>query len=127
MKLTNKEKAIIENLRKEEEKEKPYREAFLKHDLWDCDCFDQYCDFDFSNPFKNNSGFPQLTEAEVKGLIKAFQDSFEKVLEKGARFVSYIDDGEELWYDDEGYGIEGVDNDWAEKYLENFKELRKRK
>lgn len=125
MKLTDKEKEIIKKLRDEEENEKPYREAFLKHDLWTSECFDRDSDLALENPFKNDHGFPQITKAEVDGIIKVFKESFEKILDKGARFVSYIDDGEELWYDCVGYGIEGVDNYWAEKHLENFKVLRK--
>lgn len=125
MKLTDEEKEVIKKLREEKESDKPYREAFLKHDLWTSD--------GFSRDFKIEIDIPrdiseEMTQEDVLMLTKLFQDSFKIILKKGERFVSSIYEGEELWDNyDSNYGIEEKDNKWAEKHLENFKVLRKRK
>lgn len=45
--------------------------------------------------------------------------SISPVVPKGAPFVCYLEDGDELWFDDVNYGIESQDKKWAELHLEN--------
>jgi hypothetical protein len=35
-----------------------------------------------------------------------------------------MEDGDELWYDDENYGIESMDDDWAKENLVNIREIK---
>jgi len=44
----------------------------------------------------------------------------------GTKFDCYIDDGHERWYDTV-YGIEGMDANWARKYLRDIRPVVRKK
>jgi len=120
MKLTLSEKKVIEEMRKQAEAEKPYREAFLKHDLYD-HSFLRGCYFQFESPCEYDF---HLSLEQVQKITDFFNGGFHVLLKKGARLISYLREGEELWFDEENGIIEELGNNWAEKHLENFKKLR---
>lgn len=66
-----------------------------------------------------------LTGDEMEKLIHEFKDQFELAVKKGTRFVAYWYYDSLMWYDDIGYGIEEKEDHWAEKYLENIREIRR--
>lgn len=107
---------------KKEQESIPVKEGFLKFDLHSF--HEQYSGF---APGKyqifQKHNFWLFTDKEKAEIIKDFTERFTKVLNKGDRFVCFLEDGRETWYDDEGYGVEAMDTDWANKYLENIKAL----
>lgn len=60
------------------------------------------------------------TKKEKENIIKDFKSRFELVLPAGTKFVCFLYEGREEWYDDVNYGLEGMDAAWAEKYLEKI-------
>jgi hypothetical protein len=120
MKLTPAEEQVIKEMREKAEAQKPFREAFLKHDLYD-HLYLNGCYFQFKSPYEYDF---HLSPEQVQEITDFFKGRFHLLLKKGARLVSYIEEGEEQWYYEENGVIEGVGNDWAEKHLENFKNLR---
>lgn len=102
-----------------DEENKPKKKGFLKFDLYNFN-------FDYrQNVFEieNESGFWLHTLEEKENLIASFKGRFEQVLKAGAEFTCYIRDGEEEWHDNENYGVESMNENWAEKYLENIHEI----
>jgi hypothetical protein len=100
-----------------EEGEKPIKTGELKHDLY---CFD-------SNAVKyhmNNMEYWMVTKEEVDLFIATVEKLCCSLdLKKGAKFICFLEDGGESWYDDVNYGVEGVGADWAEKHLTNIKKV----
>ena len=96
------------------EEERIRKIGFLRCDLYTTDNhFDsRYFDDDW------------IFTSDVKDqYIKEFEAGFELALPKGTKFVCYIEDGEESWFDDINYGAENLDKAWADKYLEKVEEL----
>jgi hypothetical protein len=63
---------------------------------------------------------------EKELLVQKCAPSFEKVLDKGSRFLCYIDShrgGGESWWDEKGEHVEDYLRVWAEENLENIREL----
>lgn len=117
MKLTKEEEAIILARREKEEANKPKKEGFLKENLYTVEGIDSwiYNDWFFS-------------EQEKQKEIENFTNSFNPALKAGTRFICYINsENEESWYDDEGYGIEAMDADWAEEYLRDIAPIKSEK
>jgi hypothetical protein len=108
---------------KKEQESTPIKEGFLKVDLYD---FDAQYSSDPPGRYQipeEQLDFWLFTKQQQKEIIKNFTESFSKVLSKGARFLCFLDDGKEDWYDDVGYGVEAMDADWAAKYLEKIRKL----
>lgn len=136
MKLKNNEIDLIINKREKNFYEKPYREAFLKHDLYACDSFDRcglfvwYNELGFEN--NNDQNVIAFTKEKVDEIIDILKNKFKPIteLKRGTRFISFLEKNEdihdEIWFDDNGYGLEEMNFQWAEKNLENFNNLRKR-
>ena len=85
----------------------------LKHDLY---CFDEH-----DITFKLHEMDWMITKEEFDSFLDYVSKSTPMELKKGTPFVCFMEDGEESWYDDVNYGIEGVGSDWAEKHLINIK------
>lgn len=116
MKLTEEEKEIILAKRKEEEKLKPKKTAIAKANIYTRKDID----------FPVDSWFFNTTEKD--DCIKEFADTFELAIEKGDSFSCFLEeDGEESWYDNIGYGFENMSSEWAKKYLENIRPIKKNK
>jgi hypothetical protein len=98
-----------------EQEEKMVKVGYAKEDLYN---------FDGPGPgitYHRGWGDFWLQTGKKKNLlIEDFISSFALVIPKGTKFVCYIRNGKELWYDDINYGIENMDSKWAEKYLENI-------
>jgi hypothetical protein len=107
MKLTKQEQKIIADLRKGKEVETAQLSGVLK-----CDLFRKQDEF-FS--FK-----------EMMADIEDYKNTFELDVPKGTKFVASVEDGEQDWYDDEGFGVEGKSKLWAQKYLKDIKRITKR-
>jgi hypothetical protein len=121
MKLTEEEKQIILEKRKQENWDRPKIQGFLRHDLTE-------------NPFYGSSNFGKHFPPEYYITKEEFLDGIEKIkkefdddltISKGSRFVCYIDeDGTEEWYDGVNFGIEGMGEEWSKKHLENIRKIR---
>lgn len=123
MKLTKAEQELILKKRKEEEESKPKLMGFLKESLYDFPT--ENGDSELCYYEHNPSNFWLVNEELKEKWIKTFQASFNIVLPAGTKFVCYIQDGEELWFDDINYGIEEMDDKWAKIYLENIQQFKK--
>lgn len=95
---------------KKEKESKACRVGFLKHDLYykahlmtDDDVFE----FEYG----------VMTLSEVKKAIEDFKNKFELVLKKGTKFLSYMRNGEEYWFDCANHGLEDMSLKWANKHL----------
>lgn len=103
-----------------EEENKVIKEGFLKEDL-----------YSFSNSYAGDAGlsFRKTDEdwlsrrVDRDRIIQEFINSFELVLPKGTRFVAFRYNGTIHWFDDINYGVEEADEDWAEKHLENIRDI----
>ena len=91
--------------------------GYLKEDLYNFHS-DSGSNMEFHLPWGN---FWLKTKEQKDKLIKSFEGRFELALRKGAKFVRYAE--EKLWYD-EDYGVEGMNDDWAQAYLENIEEQK---
>jgi len=61
------------------------------------------------------------THKTVTKMMNATQRRFYVVAKQGAEFYCLqFNDGDRLWYDDEGLGIEDMDDKWAKKNLEIY-------
>lgn len=107
MKLTKEEQQIILDLRKSKEKDKPKLMGFCKEDFY------------VSNLANLNVPW-LLTKSEKEDIEKNFSNNFKMVVPQNSRFVCFIDELGEEWYD-EIYGIEGMGGEWARKYLKDIK------
>lgn len=105
---------LREFAKQKEKEEKIAKIGYLKFDLYD---------FRVSNNHNLRIDHFWITECEKQKLIEEFKNNFEILANKGTKFVCYIDSDGENWYDDEGIGIEDMNSVWAEKYLENIKDV----
>ena len=128
MKLTPKEKAAVLKMRQEEEDQLPFMEGTLKENLYyipgttsritiDLSSADSHC-------FFTKEGFDKA--------IQDVKDSFELCLPKGTRFVAFKydwmgEEGKVYWFDDIGWGAEELPQEWADKFLENIKPIKRKK
>jgi len=114
MKLTEEEKQIILKKREKEDRNKPKKTGVAKTNI--------YTRIDIDFPI--DSWFFNTTEKD--DCIKKFADTFELAIKKGNSFSCFIDeDGEESWFDDIGYGFEQMNSEWAAKYLDNIRSIKK--
>lgn len=123
MKLSKEEKELILQKRQEEEKNRPQKEGFLKHDLVYFDS--RYVEFDIGDIIDKEEGY-YLTTDSVAKIIQRCRNllSVNTIgVKKGTRFDCFIDDGVEKWYDDAGIGIEEYSKEWAALHLEKIKEI----
>jgi len=107
MKLTKVEKKLILERRRQQADNSPKKFGFLKEDLYTIDA-------DLSIPKNYGWIFSESTKNKI---IKDFSDHFVLALKAGSQFHCFIRDDKEEWYDCEGYGIECLDNEWAEDHL----------
>lgn len=109
------EKSKNQEQQKEEIPEEPIKEGFVKCDFY-CVTFNNY-------EYAKHS--PLVSEEEADELIAEFTPIKHLMFSRGTRFVCYKDalfkDG--LWSDEEGAYITNVQQDWAEQYLENIREI----
>lgn len=133
MKLTKAEKELILKKRAEEEANKPKKKGYLKHDLYDSsrvggsieELLEKYRIFAKKKSyFHSLDDLKEFLEAQ-KHLLGVFSDlsEIQPTLQKGTEFDCYIADGEELWYDSVGYGIEEAPKSFAERHLENIEAI----
>ena len=120
MELTKEEEALILQNRKAEEDKLPKLEGFLKEDLYVVDAFS----YDVGTYFKLRTD--SYSQSEMMEEIERFRkEAFRLALLAGTRFVCFLNKCKEEWYDDVNYGIEGVDADWAKKYLRDIRHIKK--
>lgn len=112
MKLTEEEKELIIKHRKKEEAKKPKKIGFLKEDLYKVEDLEYYIYERF------------FSTSEKEQLIEHFKSNIKLVLSKGSKFVCYIRNDQEQWFDDHNCGIEYMSEEWAAKYL-NIQGLKK--
>jgi len=86
----------------------------LKHDLY---CFDIR---DGINRLLRDADW-LITESEKNNFVDKISELIKIELPKGTPFVCFMENGEESWYDDINYGVEGVGSDWAKEHLTNIK------
>jgi hypothetical protein len=113
MKLTSKEQALINKLRKEEQDKLPKKIGYAKENLY------QVNDFPEVNWF--------ISESEKQDIIENLTTNYiELSAPAGTIFDCYIDDGEESWYDQADGLFSGMDTKWATKYLTNIKTVKRK-
>lgn len=125
MKITEEEKELILRKREKDLEDSIYRSAISKCDLYYCS-FDQMGCCGSGIMFVEEFDYSFVSKEDIEKALEKIKNIYDSylVLKKGTKFVSYLENGVEEWYDDERFGIEGMENDWAEKYLTNFKQLR---
>jgi hypothetical protein len=119
MKLTSEEKQLILEKRAQEEASKPKKHGVLKHDLYGLSIRSPELRINISDIVEDQMGY-FVTAQSIKAIFEKVKEEIEADTPdapKGTKFDCYIDDGEELWYDAEGIGIEEVDSEWAKKHL----------
>jgi len=97
-----------------EKESRVVKEGFLKEDLYTFDSSKGYSGIHYHI----NMGDEYFTSEQVDDVVNDFKSHFKLALEKGTRFVAFWYYDSLMWYDDVGYGIEEMEDDWAEKYLE---------
>lgn len=107
--MTPDELRALADKREKEEQFKVYKTGYAKENMY---CADLYID-----------PVDLYTETELSDLLQEFEDSKECVIEKGALFECLMPHGKEEWFDTVGGYIEGEGEEWAEKYLENIKDV----
>lgn len=99
-----------------EEEEKVVKTGRLKNDL-----------YEFPDNMFNLDSYSSeywFSEADVNVLVDKFRSLFEVIVKKGTKFVCYVYDGEESWYqDEESYVMEDMSAEWAKKHLENIEDV----
>ena len=120
MKVTKEEQDLIFANRKLEDEDKPTKEGFLKFDLYTAprDNYEVSDQVIWHGPMIPPD--PLVSKTVRDSVIEAFKDHCYLALEKGCRFIYFINDG---WYDCGNYGLEGMGDEWAEDHLENIKKL----
>jgi hypothetical protein len=115
MKLTQQEKLLILEKRKEEESNAPKLIGTLKEDL--------YC------PIQEEFELPWIMSKTKRDYyINNMQANFKLAVKAGAKFVAFVeDDGAELWFEDDEnrFGIENMSSEWAREHLTNIKPIKK--
>lgn len=127
MKLSKKEQELILKMREEENMNRPVKVGFLKHDIYDnfCSCL-RYGNriSDIEECFPND---PYITAEEFESGMEQFMKLIKTevpILTKGTQFFCYRYDGfEQTWSDSESNWIEEISDDWAQKHLENIRDI----
>lgn len=123
MKLTKAEKELILKKREEEENQKVKKTGVLKHDLFYLES--RYPEVRFPlDDLVSEYGW-WFTKDQLLVVVEQIKDELFGALKapRGTNFDCYIEDGEEIWYDSHGIGIEGYNSDWAKKNLINITEI----
>ncbi len=89
----------------------------LKHDLY-------YFDFKDVSSLAQDMEF-WATKEELDIFIKDVMSLAPSLnLKKGDSFSCYHYSYEDMWFDDDGVGMEEMPNEWAEKHLINIKDVK---
>lgn len=115
IKLTDKERALILEMRAKEDCDVPKKTGVLKEDLYYFGDLSRLidCEYEF------------ITLSEVNKIIKKLKKKLKnkKVVSAGDTFDCFIEkDGRESWYD-RVWGIEGMSEEWARKFLKDIKSV----
>jgi hypothetical protein len=121
MKLTKEEELLILKKRAKEEEETPKFTGKAKHDLYYLDSREPEISVNIENIIGEESWYfsEKVKNAIVDKVLSEMP--IRKALSKGANFDCYIQNGQRLWFDSEGEGIEEYGDDWAIKNLENIR------
>ena len=92
--------------------ERPVKKATLKHDLYHIN--GEIRLYDHLEWFSTLEEVNNFIQSYIKNDID---------LKKGAVFTCFDDNGNDSWFDDEGFGVEGAGQEWADKHLENIKDV----
>lgn len=115
MEITEEEKNLILENRLLEEEGKPKKTAYLKHNL-----------YFFSSKSINSNGLcgSFITKKEIDNYILSIRKSFKLyIVPANTKFVCFMNNKKESWYDDYGYGIEKMSAEWAKIHLINIKNI----
>ena len=114
--------------KKHERDFKVHKTATLKHDLYLIDDYhivsnmigDSLCDWGWCAP----ALIPDSEDQQM--VLRYFKKNNAIKIPKGTKFDALKNyDTEELqWFDAANIGAEEMDDDWAERHLENFKEVK---
>jgi hypothetical protein len=128
MKLTKEEEEIILAKRQEEEEnDKPKKVGFLKHDLFFLNSRYPEVRFTIERFIEEAKGY-WLEKRTIEDILKNIEkEIYELKAPAGTKFVCYIDDGEEVWFDDNNIGLEEMDADWAAQHLEKIEDISRKK
>lgn len=97
-----------------DEENHPTKEGFLKEDL-----YDSPQDRDVLDVIRLRDWL--VTKKQLAEILEEIRESFPLAVPKGTRFVCFNINGGENWFDDVNHGIEHMDENWANEYLENIK------
>ena len=124
MKLTPEETELILSKRKEADENTPKKVGFLKADLFYIESRYPEIRHNIQDIVKNCGWW--CTKEVMLDIIERIKFELLSGLaaKAGTQFDCYIVDGEELWYDSEGIGIEEMDAAWAARNLKDIKELK---
>lgn len=119
MKLTQKEKELIYELRLKEDQNKPKYSGILKENLY------EFCENDKWFELMNILNSSYFSSSEKDKYIKLFENNFQILCHEGTEFVGYQypESNDIFWYDCDDIGIENMPNKWAKKHLINIKKL----
>ena len=111
------EQLILEKRKKEESKKEESNKArkigFLKENIYEF------------RPTNSKYGiYDYFSESEKNNEIEEFKKLFKLTMQAGGRFVCYVDDGKDYWYDCEGFGYEHLNSDWAEVNLTDIQDIK---
>lgn len=118
MKLTKEEERIILEFREKNNSNKPIKSGVLKHDLVDRDCFNLSDFFETDEDFIT---FEELEHAIISAKNAAINTIYQ--IKAGSKFLCYMENGDDCWYDDVGHGVECMDDEWAKRHLKNITTL----
>ena len=121
MKLTKKEQQLILDKRKEEDENTVKKTGVLKNDLFYIESRYPEIRHDISDFIKTHGWW--LKRDAVLSIVEQVKNDLLNSLQAkaGTPFDCYIINGEELWYDSSGIGIEEMSAEWAEKNLSDIK------
>jgi len=97
----------------------PVKEAFLKQDFY----WIESNDSKLQKIVAEAEDYSRLDASKLASLKHQFSTLFTISVKKGTRFVCYIEDGRECWYDDTNFGIENMNGDWAKQHLNNIRAI----
>lgn len=126
MKLTQEEKELIIAKRKAEDETKPKKTGILRQSLFILSSPSPEITFNVQHIIDKEKGW-WISRDSILGIVEQIKDELmsEVVAPAGTKFVCYIVNGEELWYDDHNIDIEEMDSDWAQKHLTDIKPITK--
>jgi hypothetical protein len=123
MELTKEEEEIILAKRRKEDEFKPKKTGILKHDLFPLGIRGNELRFDISDIIKDHGWF--ITKQVVLGITgQVKKQLLTQIIPDGTKFLCYIRDGDEFWYD-ENDNISEMDSEWADENLINIKTVGK--